>query len=220
VPDNGRAVLGYTRTTQKVTTVNSVRTGGLLLSTRKSQTVLRGVRIPKDLNDILQHDAKAENRTVSALVVSILNKYAEWDRFTQKFGFVSIPRVNYKRMIDAMDQGAYMAATEDAPSTFLEMVRFWHKRIDPQTVCTFCETLSKYVGTTQCEIEQKGGKYTITLQHDLGPKYSQHLKRDYEIGIRQALQIEPKIETTNHSVFIRFSESWAKNDSLETPSHE
>ncbi len=181
------------------------------MSARKAQTVLRGVRIPKELNDVLQHDAKAENRTVSALVVSILTKYAEWDRFTQKFGFVTIPRVNYKRMIDAMDEKAYMAATEDAPSTFLEMVRFWRKRIDAETVCAFCETLSKYVGTTQCEIEHDGGKYTITLQHDLGPKYSSHLKRDYETGIREALRIEPKIETTNHSVFIKFSESWAKS---------
>lgn len=180
------------------------------MSALKKQTILRGVRIPKELNDILQHDAKAENRTVSALVVSILAKYAEWDRFTRKFGFVSIPKVNYKHMIDALDEHAYMAATEDTPSTFLEMVRFWHKRVDAETVCAFCETLSRYVGTTQCEIEQSGGKYAITLQHDFGPKYSLHLKRDYEMGIRQALQIEAKIETTNHSVFIRFAEPWTK----------
>jgi hypothetical protein len=180
------------------------------LPDRKRQTVLTGVRVPKELNDILQRDAKAENRTVSALVVSILTKYAEWDRFTQKFGFVRIPRVNYKRMIDVMDEKEYMTATEDSPSTFLEMVRFWHKRVDAETVCTFCETLSKYVGTTQCEIERNDGNYTITLQHDFGPKYSIHLKRDYETGIRQALGIEPKIETTSHSVFIRFSELWAK----------
>lgn len=180
------------------------------MSARKTQSVLRGIRIPKELNDILQHDAKAENRTVSALVVSILAKYAEWDRFTQKFGFVSIPRDNYKHMIDAMDEHAYLTATQDTPSTFLEMVRFWHKRVDAETVCAFCDTLSKYVGTTQCEIERADGKYTITLQHDFGPKYSLHLKRDYETGIRQALRIEPKIETTNHSVFIRFAEPWAK----------
>lgn len=180
------------------------------MSARKTQTILRGVRIPKGVNDILQHDAKAENRTVSALVVSILTKYAEWDRFTQKFGFVSIPRINYKQMIDAMDENAYTAATADAPSTFLEMVRFWHKRIDAETVCAFCETLSKYVGTTQCEIDHSDGRYTITLQHDFGSKYSLHLKRDYEMGIRQALSTEPKIETTNHSVFIRFSEPWTK----------
>lgn len=185
------------------------------MSGRKTQTVLRGVRIPKELNDVLQHDAKAENRTVSALVVSILTKYAEWDRFTQKFGFVSIPRVNYKHMIDAMDEDAYMTATEDTPSTFLEMVRFWHKRVDTETVCAFCETLSKYVGTTQCEIEQTGGKYAITLQHDFGPKYSLHLKRDYETGLRQGLRIEPEIETTNHSVFIRFSEPWAKRSGFK-----
>ena len=172
--------------------------------------MLRGVRIPAQLNDILQKDADAQNRTVSALVVSILTKYGEWDRFTQKFGFVAIPRINYKRLIDALDEKSYLAATEQAPSTFLDMVRFWYKSVNPDTVSAFCERLSKYVGTTQCEIESDQGNYTITLHHDFGPKYSNHLRRVYEAGVRAALGIEPKIETTDNSVFIKFSERWAK----------
>jgi hypothetical protein len=180
------------------------------LSDRKTQTVLRNVRIPKELNTLLQKDANTENRTVSALVVSILTKYSEWDRFTRKFGFVTIPRSNYKRMIEAMDEHSYLTATEEAPSTFLEMVRFWHKRIDAGTICAFCERLSKYVGTTQCEVDANNGNYSITLQHDLGSKYSNQLRRVYEAGIRAALGIEPKIEVTNNSVFIKFSERYAK----------
>jgi hypothetical protein len=181
---------------------------------RKTQTVLRGVRIPKDLNVVLQKDAAAENRTVSALVVSILTKYAEWDRFAHKFGFVTIPRVNYKRVIDVMSEPDYLVATEHAPSTFLEMIRFWYKRVDAETLCAFCERLSKYVGTTQCEIDENNGNYTINLEHDFGMKYSLHLKRVYELGIRQALGIEPRIETTSSSVFIKFSERSPKVTSM------
>jgi len=173
---------------------------------RKTQTVLRGIRIPKQLNDVLQRDANAENRTVSALVVSILTRYAEWDRYTQKFGFVTVPRSTFKRMIETMDEQAYLAATEEAPSTFLEMIRFWYKRVDPGIVCAFCERLSKYVGTTQCEIDARDGDYTITLQHDFGMKYSNQLKRVYETVTRESLRIEPKIEVTKNSIFIRFSE--------------
>jgi hypothetical protein len=177
---------------------------------RKTQTVLRGVRIPKQLNELLEKDSRSENRTVSALVVSILTKYAEWDRYTQKFGFVTVPRSNYKRMIEAMDERTYMTATEEAPSTFLEMIRFWYRRVDPQTVCAFCERLSKYVGTTRCEIDDKDGNYTITLEHDFGIKYSNQLKRVYEIVTRETLGIEPKIEVTSNSIFIRFSERSSK----------
>ena len=173
---------------------------------RKTQTVLRGIRIPKQLNEILQKDADAENRTVSALVVSILAKYAEWDRYTQKFGFVTVPRSNYKRMIEAMDEPTYVTATSETPSTFLEMIRFWYKRVNARTVCDFCAKLSKYVETTRCEIEEKDGDYTITIEHDLGMKYSNHLKRVYESVTRETLRIESKIEVTNNSVFIRFSE--------------
>ena len=190
------------------------------MADRKTQTVLRGVRIPKDLNLILQKDASSENRTVSALVVSILTKYAEWDRFAHKFGFVTIPRINYKRAIEVMNEQAYLAATEHAPSTFLEMIRFWYKRVDAETLCAFCEKLSKYVGTTQCEIDKNNGNYTITLEHDFGVKYSLHLKRVYELGIRQALGIEPRIEMTSNSVFVKFSERSPKVTSNSKPTTE
>jgi len=173
---------------------------------RTTRTVLRNVRIPKELNALLQKDANAENRTVSALVVSILTRYAEWDRFAQKFGFVAIPRTNYKRMIEAMDEQEYLTATEQDPSTFLEMVRFWYKRIDAAAISAFSERFSKYVGTAQCEIEEKDGKYTITLQHDLGVRYSNQLKRIYAAGMQAALGIEPRIEVTGNSVFIKYSE--------------
>ena len=183
---------------------------------RKTQTVLRGIRIPKQLNEVLQKDAAEENRTVSALVVSILTKYAEWDRYTQKFGFVTVPRSNYKHMIEAMDERNYLAATNQAPSTFLEMIRFWYKRVDPDTICAFCDKLSKYVGTTRCEIEEKDGDYTITLEHDFGIKYSDHLKRDYEKVIGETLGIEPKIDVTNNSIYIRFSERSPRTTRLQS----
>ena len=173
---------------------------------RKTQTVLRGIRIPKQLNELLQKDADAENRTVSALVASILAKYAEWDRYTHKFGFVTVPRSTFKRMIETMDEQTYLAATSEAPATFLEMIRFWYKRVDPKILCDFCAKLSKYVETTQCEIEERDGDYTITIEHDLGMKYSNQLKRVYETVTRETLRIEPKIEVTNNSVFINFSE--------------
>ena len=183
---------------------------------RKTQSVLRGIRIPRQLNELLQKDAETENRTVSALVVSILTKYAEWDRYTQKFGFVTVPRSTYKRMIEAMDANTYLTATEEAPSTFLEMIRFWYRRVDPQTVCAFCERLSKYVGTTRCEIDDRDGNYAITLEHELGMKYSNHMKRVYEAVTRETLGIEPKIEVTNNSIFIRFSERSPKATRLQS----
>jgi len=181
---------------------------------RKTQTVLRGIRIPKELNEVLQKDAEAENRTVSALVVSILTKYAEWDRYTQKFGFVTVPRANFKRMIETMDEQTYLAATSEAPSTFLEMIRFWYKRVDPRILCDFCARLSKYVETTRCEIEDRDGNYTITIEHDLGIKYSNQLKRVYEMVTRGTLGIEPKIDVTNNSVYIRFSDRSPKVNAL------
>ena len=42
-------------------------------------------------------------------------------------------------------------------------------------------------------------------KHDLGIKYSNQLKRVYEMVTDGTLGIKPKIDVTNNSVYIRFS---------------
>lgn len=168
------------------------------------KTVMRNVRISADLDAILHAEAAANNQTVSALLMSILTKYAEFDRFAQKFGFVTVPRSNYARTLDAMDEETYMKASSQATSTFIEMVRFWHNRADAEAICEFAEKLGKYAGTTQCRVHRSSGEYTVIFQHELGPKFSHIIKRTYEGAIRTVVGNEPKIETTDNSVLIKF----------------
>ena len=176
------------------------------MTNQKARSVLRNVRIPKELNDTLQREAQAENRTVSALVVSILTKFAEFDRFANKFGFVTVPRSNYYRMIEAMDEQTYSKASDVAPATLLEMVRFWFGRVNANTICDFAETTGKYAGTTRCQVKRSNGEYSITFQHELGPKFSNILNRIFQDSL-STLGIRPETEVTNNSTFIRFSET-------------
>ncbi|MFI5448158.1 MAG: hypothetical protein ACHQ03_00060 [Candidatus Bathyarchaeia archaeon] len=57
------------------------------MSTRQ-KTILRTVRIRKELDELLQ-DAKAKRTSVNSLMGAIMTKYSEWDRFADKFGYVS-----------------------------------------------------------------------------------------------------------------------------------
>ncbi|MGD0550940.1 MAG: hypothetical protein ABSA81_10425, partial [Candidatus Bathyarchaeia archaeon] len=66
------------------------------------------------------------------------------------------------------------------------------------------------------EIDDRDGNYTITLEHELGMKYSNHMKRVYEAVTRETLGIEPKIEVTSNSIFIRFSERSPKVTRLQS----
>ena len=57
----------------------------------KKKTILRTIRIDKDLDYALDKDANEHGVSENALISSILAKYVEWDRYAEKFGRVSLP---------------------------------------------------------------------------------------------------------------------------------
>jgi hypothetical protein len=109
-----------------------------------------------------------------------------------------------------MDEETYLNASSQATSTFIEMVRFWHNRVDAEAICDFAEKIGKYAGTTQCRVDRSGGEYTVIFQHELGPKFSNIVKRTYAGAIRTTIGIEPRTETTDNSVVIKFHQGTSK----------
>ncbi len=67
------------------------------------KTVTRTIRIPAHLDNVIHEDSKEKRSTANALISSILAKYAEWDRYPESFGFISIPRSGLKLIIQSLD---------------------------------------------------------------------------------------------------------------------
>lgn len=53
---------------------------------KSKKTVLKTIRIDKELDDALYKDAQENDINENALISSILVKYIEWDRYAKKFG--------------------------------------------------------------------------------------------------------------------------------------
>jgi predicted HicB family RNase H-like nuclease len=51
---------------------------------KKQKTTTRTLRFSEDLNKILDRDSKDKGVSTNSLISSILTKYAEWDRYTEK----------------------------------------------------------------------------------------------------------------------------------------
>ena len=69
----------------------------------RKKTILRTIRIDKDLDDTLDNAAKENGVSENALISSILAKYIEWDRYAEKFGRVSLPSEALKAIIEATE---------------------------------------------------------------------------------------------------------------------
>ena len=67
------------------------------------KTVLRTIRLSKGLDELLQKDAISKRITVGALIFTILTKYSQWDRYTEKFDMITQTRDQQNRRSQLYD---------------------------------------------------------------------------------------------------------------------
>lgn len=88
----------------------------LMKSREKQKTITRTLRISGDLDNLLEKDSKDKRISTNSLISSILTKYAEWDRYTEKVGFISLPRDGFKLIISSMDEQEIRKVAEEVGS--------------------------------------------------------------------------------------------------------
>ena len=179
------------------------------MRSKENKSVLKTIRLTNELEHILQMDAKSKKMNVGSLLSSILSKYAEWDRFTEKYGFVSMPREFLKLMLAIVD----IDKLKDAVSTYYgtagprEFLTFRSKRINIDTVLEHISSVCKYAGSAEYDVGTHAKDHIITIHHDLGKKWSEILALGWADGlIKNTLGLPTHYEITNNSLVIRFSE--------------
>ncbi len=178
-------------------------------SHQKKKTVLKTIRIADDLDAILQKDAKAKRMNVNALISSILGKYAEWDRYVDRFGgMVTLRQEALKSILELADDTAIVNAGKEAGSRFQkEFLLFWFKKIDVDAYLEFLSLICRYAGVGHYELDTDGKEYIVTLIHNMGEKWSLYLSGTIGGGIRTTIGVLPKFEVTKSSLIIRFTVS-------------
>jgi hypothetical protein len=70
------------------------------------KTGLRTIRLSKGLDELLQKDANSKRITVGALISTILTKYSQWDRYTEKFEMITLRQETIKAILEATQDEA------------------------------------------------------------------------------------------------------------------
>jgi len=175
------------------------------LSARQKKTVLRTIRISEELDQILQKDAKLNRTSVNALISSIMEKYARWDRYAEKFRYISIPPSVFRGLLDLADENA-LATTAERLGDELpkEVTSFWFKKFDLESYVQYISNAAEYGNVFEAEIESERGDYTISIHHEYGKKWSTALTHYHDKAIRTYVKTIPHFETTENTVTIRF----------------
>ena len=169
------------------------------------KTLLRTIRITQELEDLLQRDAKLKRISVNALISSIMTKYAEWDRFRERFATISLNPRGLCAFLESVDDEKVETISRELGSALSrEFILFVSKKINLETYLSHLSLLCRYGGFAHFEVENEGRDYTITLLHTMGQKWSNYLMNVVDEIMKTDLSIVPRFDVTKNAVVIRF----------------
>ncbi|HEY6534680.1 MAG TPA: hypothetical protein VIY08_02565 [Candidatus Nitrosocosmicus sp.] len=175
------------------------------MAKKREKTVLRTIRIPYEIDRIIQNDAKMKRVSINSLIFNLLTKYSEWDRYSERFGRVVLRPQTLKLIIDTLDEETIKDIGNEVGNKIpKEFLLFWFKEINLHSFLEYVSMLCRYAGFSHYELESSEREFTLTLIHDLGEKWSIFLKSVIEKGMISTLFISPKFHISDISVVAKF----------------
>jgi len=167
-------------------------------------TTTRAIRIPKSLDRILQEEAEKRNISINGLISSVLTKFAEWDRHAEQFGLATLPTQVLQKLTQLADDNLMAkTGTELGPDLLRSEVIFWYKQASLDKILEWFTLFSKYSGLHKVQITKTDGDYIIVIRHEMGSKWSVHLKNYFESAFKSTLGITPETDVSEFQVTLR-----------------
>ena len=174
------------------------------MSARNSRSKVRSIRISEELDDQIQQEAKGAGVTVNALISSILKRYVEWDRYAERFKFVTIPRDGFRTLLEAVDQKKLNDPDFDLrlAKRWREMALLWFKKGDLDSYIRYFAIQMRYGRLADLEVQTDAEGDTISIHHDLGEKFSLLISRAIQQNIGSNSTFSPRLSVEENALAI------------------
>jgi hypothetical protein len=145
--------------------------------------------------------------TMNSFVVSILERYEEWDRLAEKFRFLGFPMQMVREQYSLIED---QTALERVARNFgakvpKEMMLFWFKEVSLESFLRYLSLQSKFQGYAEYETSHHGEKIVIVAKHQLGPNWSVWLGAYLGEAIKSNLGVVAEVEFSDNTVKLEFA---------------
>jgi hypothetical protein len=169
------------------------------------KTTLKTIRISESLARSLEKEADDGGVTVNADINSILSRHFTWHKRIREFGIAEIPKPLLKGLLEGCDDDTLARiGREIGPALWKEIAEFWIQDSSPDRMLDLEASWSKFNPNFQTSVTREEGAYTITMRHDLGPKWSIITKNALQEFARKSFHVEPRISAGESVVTARF----------------
>ena len=173
------------------------------IHTQKKETT-RSItyRLPEKLVNELETEASQKSISQNVLVKQILEKYVQWDRFSDKIGMIPVPKSILKSLGDELDGKDIDEIINLIFPMIKDAVLFIKGGYD---IKRCIETLEDYMRASGMNSDHRveGDLHTFLLQHDLGTKWSVFTEQLLTQVFRNFLpNLDLKFQTTDTTVIL------------------
>jgi hypothetical protein len=139
----------------------------------KEKTATISFRVTESALKALQEEAKKHNISLNTLANQMFIEFAEYDRFLERFRMVKLSTPTLKRIIEAATDEAIVEAGKLAGASVPQSFMLAKSgEISVQIVLEYLRLMGAHANLFDYSDVVHGGKDSVTLTHDLGPKGS------------------------------------------------
>lgn len=171
----------------------------------KGGSRLRSIRIPEAVAQQLEVEARARKTNVNAVIASALARHAEWDRYVERFGFVSLPQGSLLALLDQVEPRDLARLGKELGARIpQQVILFGHRKVTVDTFLDYLSMICRYAGYAEYELRRGPDGHVVTLHHRLGDRWSTFLGQYFEEAIRTCLHVVPRLRLDPESVVLEF----------------
>jgi hypothetical protein len=171
---------------------------------REGKTVAKSFRVNEKALEALQEEASRQSISVNTLVNQLLIEYSEFGRFLQRVNAIRMSRKTFLEILNVVpEDGLVKAALTAGKSAPVAIIASKWGKMTVNTVLEFIHDLSAYANLFEYYEKNEGERWTVTLTHELGPKWSTFLA-NYLGEAFAAAGIQPKARASDRAVIFTF----------------
>jgi len=171
---------------------------------RIGRTVAKSFRVNEKALEALQEEANRQRISVNTLVNQLLLDYSEFGRFLQRVNAIRMSRKTFSEILTAVpEDGLIKAAQTAGKSAPTALIASKWGRITLNSVLEFIHDLSAYANLFEYYEKNEGERWTVTLMHELGSKWSTFLNHYLSEAFFTA-GVQPKVKMSDRAVIFTF----------------
>ncbi len=172
----------------------------MIVLPREGKTVAKSFRVNERALSAIQQEAMRQNISLNTLVNQLLIDYAEFGRFTKRLGALRLTRKTFEAVLTAASEEELASGARSAgKSAPLALITAKWGKLTPSIVLDYVRDLSSFANLYEYNEMNEEGHQTITLMHELGPKWSIFLA-NYLGEAFAAAGAKPSITTSDRAV--------------------